>query len=206
MFIIGITGGIGSGKSSFARLLAEAGLPVLDADKISHSVTATGGASIAAIRETFGPEFIREDGSLDRQRMADLAFSDKKALDRLSAIVHQDVFSSMEESLADFSRQKLSAVVLDVPIPVEHGFLDRVDLVVCVWTDEEIRIPRLVDRGMSEEEARRRIAVQMTKDDYLNISDYFIQNNGSLEDLRCKAQSFLMEVLEDRGIKFKALC
>jgi dephospho-CoA kinase len=205
MLIIGITGGIGSGKSSFARLLAEAGLPVLDADQISHAVTAPGGASIPRIEEAFGSEFILPDGSLDRQRMADLAFEDKKALDRLSTIVHQDVLASMEHSLAELAEKKAPAVALDVPIPVEHGFLDRVDLVVCIWTDDEIRVERLVGRGMDAQEARRRIAVQMPREDYEKISDYFILNNGSSQELRHAAQTFLEEVLGDRGIKFQSL-
>lgn len=205
MLIIGITGGIGSGKSSFARLLEEAGLPVLDADQISHDVTAPAGASIQRIKETFGPEFILADGSLDRKRMADLAFEDKKALDILSNIVHQDVLASMEQSLFELKEKKVAAVALDVPIPVEHGFLDRVDLVVCIWTDDEIRIERLIERGMDPHEARRRIAVQMPREGYEEISDYFILNNGSCRELRQAAQAFLEDVLGGRGIKFQSL-
>ncbi|MDO5033235.1 MAG: dephospho-CoA kinase [Eubacteriales bacterium] len=205
MFVIGVTGGIGAGKSSFAGLLAEAGLPVLDADKISHELTQAGGRSMLAIEEAFGPKYLKPDGSLDRQAMSALAFQDKKSLDRLSAIIHQDVILTMEEGLQALSKSQAQAAVLDVPIPVKHGFLDRSDLVICIWADDEIRLSRLAQRGMAQAEAQRRMAVQLSREEYAKLADMLILNNGSLEDLRLRAQEILQTELAARGIKFKDL-
>lgn len=202
MFVIGITGGIGSGKTSFANLLSKAGLHVLDADQISHQVTGIDGRSIPKIKEAFGKDFIKADGSLNREKMADLAFQDKKALDSLSDIVHSDVFASMEESIKTLGAASVPVVVLDVPIPVEHGFLDRSDVVVCIWADDEIRLNRLIKRGMEAEEAKRRMAIQMSKEEYQQISDYFYLNNGSHDQLREKALDFLEKELASRGISY----
>lgn len=205
LFIIGVSGGIGSGKSSFASLLSEAGLPVLDADKISHQMTAAGGDSMQEIAQVFGSDFIKADGSLNRDAMANLAFRDKKALDILSAIIHKDVFAYMDKAIAELEKNGEKCVVLDVPIPVKEGFLDRCDLVVCLWTDYDLRLERLAIRGMDVEEAKRRIAVQMTEEEYRKISDYFILNNGSFEDLRRAAQDFLEKEFSSRGLSFQAL-
>lgn len=205
MFIIGITGGIGSGKSTFASLLHEAGLPVIDADQLSHEMTAANGRSMKKIKEIFGEKMLQQDGSLNRKAMAELAFQDKKALDLLSRIIHEDVFDRMDEIIKDLEKQGASGLVLDVPIPVEHGFLNRCNLVCCIWADDNIRLDRLVKRGLPAEEARRRMAVQMTKEKYKKISHYFIMNNGSLEDLRKEAEKLLQEELASRGIPYRSL-
>lgn len=205
LFIIGVSGGIGSGKSSFAALLGDAGIPVLDADKISHQMTAAGGASMSEIARVFGENFLKDDGSLNREAMAELAFHDKKALDILSAIVHKDVFAYMDKAILELAEKGENSVVLDVPIPVKEGFLDRCDVIVCLWTDYEIRLERLAKRGMKTDEAKRRMAVQMTEEEYRRISDYFILNNGSFEDLRRAAQDFLEKELSSRGLTFKSL-
>lgn len=205
MFVIGVTGGIGAGKSSFARFLAEAGLPLIDADQISHELTQAGGRSMAQIAAVFGDAYLKEDGSLDREAMAALAFRDKKSLDSLSAIIHQDVIWTIDQRLATLSQTGSQAVVLDVPIPVKHGFLDRCDLVISLWADDQIRLERLAERGMPPEEARRRMAVQLSREEYENLSDILLLNNGSLDDLRSRAQEILQAELSSRGIPFQDL-
>lgn len=205
MFIIGVTGGIGAGKSSLAELLAEAGLPLLDADQISHEMTKAGGRSMPEIEACFGADYLNPDGSLDRKAMAALAFQDKKSLDTLSTIIHHDVLLTIADRLQELSQSKAQAVVLDVPIPVKHGFLDRCDLVISVWADEEVRLERLEKRGMPREEAQRRMAVQLSQAEYEKLSDLLVLNNGSREDLRKQAQKILQDQLATRGIKFQDL-
>ncbi len=205
MFIIGVTGGIGAGKSSFAQLLAEAGLPLIDADQISHEMTKAGGRSMPEIEAYFGPDFLNPDGSLDRKAMAALAFQDKKSLDKLSAIIHHDVILTIGEKLQALSQTKAQAAVLDVPIPVKHGFLDRCDLVISLWADDDLRLERLEKRGMPRDEAKRRMAVQLSRAEYEKLSDLFVLNNGSRDDLRRQAQEILQTELGSRGIKFQDL-
>lgn len=206
MFILGVTGGIGCGKSTVAALLKEAGLAVLDADAISHELTAPQGKSLPAIVEAFGPDILAEDGSLSRQEMARLVFQDKKQLDRLSGIIHRDVLEEIGLRLDQLSEQKVQAVALDVPLPVKHGFLDRCDQVWCVWADENIRLERLFLRGLSREEAKLRIRVQLNEEEYRKLSTHMIYNNGDLSDLRTKVQELLESELQSRGIAYQSLC
>lgn len=205
MFVIGVTGGIGSGKSSFSRLLAEAGLPVLDADETSKMLTAPGGSSMPAIVSLFGHEILDENGGLNRSKMSSLAFQDKKCLDQLSAILHQDIAKAFKEKLQLLRTQKCKAAVLDVPLPVKEGFLDLTDLVVCVWADTDKRLDRLEKRGLPREEALRRMAVQLDRESYLALSDILIENNGTEEDLRENARCFLEKELNARGIPYTPL-
>lgn len=206
MFILGVTGGIGCGKSTVAALLKEAGLAVLDADVISHELTAPQGKSLPTIVEAFGPDILAEDGSLSRQEMARLVFQDKKQLDRLSGIIHRDVLEEIGLRLDQLSEKKVQAVALDVPLPVKHGFLDRCDQVWCVWADEKIRLNRLLLRGLSQEEAELRIRVQLTEEEYRKLSTHMIFNNGDLSDLRVKVQGLLESELQSRGIVYQSLC
>ena len=203
MFVLGITGGIGCGKSTVAAICKEAGLPVIDADELSRKVTAPEGAAIPELIEVFGQSVIDEKGALDRQKMAQIAFHDKKALDKLSAIVHRYVLEEMQKEVKRLAEAGEKAVVLDVPIPVKHGFLDLCDQVWVVWADDSSRIERLSRRGMSEAEARRRMAMQMSREDYLALADHVIENNDSLEALRQNVLSLLTKELKERGIRIQ---
>lgn len=205
MFILGISGGIGSGKSTVAGLLREAGLAVLDADRISHQVTQADGPALPAIVDSFGTQALLPDGSLDRSYMAQIVFHDHKALDHLSTIIHEQVFQQMDQEIAQLEKAQAQAVVLDVPIPVEKGFLDHCDQVWCVWADEAIRLKRLGDRGMRQEDALRRMQIQMSEDEYRKIADHFILNNGSLDELRDEVQKLMARELGERGIRYLPL-
>lgn len=205
MFIIGITGGIGSGKSTVADLCREAGLHVLDADVISREVTEAGGIALPEITESFGSAILNDKGGLDRVKMARLVFSNKKKLDQLSSIIHRHVIGRLQEKVEQLNAEKTKAVVLDVPIPVRHGFLDLCDQVWLVWAEENIRIRRLAGRGMPEEEALRRMRMQMTKEEYQKLSDREIDNSLDLGDLRLQVNTLLQQELTPRGIRFRAL-
>ncbi len=202
MLVIGITGGIGSGKTSVAAILEEAGLKVINADRVAHDVTGKDGAAVLELASAFGAEYIK-DGALDRKMMASLVFGDKNALDLLNSIVHKHVLLQMAEELDLLAEKKEKVAILDVPLPVKHGFLDRCDLVFSVWTDDEIRLARLKARGLSEAEARQRMAVQMKREEYLEIADGEILNNGSLADLRLEIEKHVGRALKERGIRYK---
>lgn len=202
MFIIGITGGIGCGKSAVAEICRAAGLPVIDADALSRSATATGGVAIDELAACFGPSVIDSRGALDRQAMAALAFRNHRALDQLSAIVHRHVLAQMKEAIQHLQNKKEKAVVLDVPIPVKHGFLDICDQVWVVWADDHLRLERLRRRGMEEAEARRRMAMQMNKEEYAAIADHLIANNEDIDQLALQVRELLTTELGQRGIRF----
>lgn len=200
MFVIGVTGGIGCGKSTFSQLLAEYGFPLIDADQISREATAAGGSAIEEIREAFGEEMIDETGGINRKKMADLVFRDKNKIDLLSSIVHESVIAEMLKRVAAEEKAGTKAVILDVPIPVKHGFLDTCDHIIVVWADEEIRIERLKERGMSADEAGRRMRVQMSQEEYERLGHQILYNNGNIEGLKKMAADFVKKELEPRGI------
>ena len=202
MFVIGVTGGIGCGKSEVANICRDYGLNIIDADEISRNVTTSHGAAIAEIEQVFGKKMITEDGSLNRKAMSDLVFKNKRSLDQLSSIIHKYVVEEMRNQVETLKKKKCKAVVLDVPIPVKNGFLDICDQVWVVWADDELRISRLNQRGMTTVDARRRIKSQMTKEDYEAIADKTILNNDSLDTLRKNVVLLLDEELHMRGIKF----
>lgn len=201
MFVIGITGGIGSGKSTVADICREYGLPVISADEISHIVTSSNGSAIEEIIEEFGMHVIDESMALDRTKMANIVFKDKTSLDKLSKIVHRHVIEQIQSEVDRYNKEKAKAVVLDVPIPVKKGFLDITDQVWTVWTDNSLRILRLAERGMTEAEVKRRISFQMDKEEYEKIADIIITNNGTKKELRDTVIENLDEQLHMRGIK-----
>ncbi len=201
MFVIGITGGIGSGKSTVSARVAQRGVPVLDADAISHELTAAEGRAMGEILEAFGRKAVRSDGSLDRKGMAQLVFKDRMALDRLSAIVHRHVLAVMGERLEALKEKGAKVVALDVPIPVKNGFVDVCDSIWVVHAGEPVRISRLVARGMKEDEARRRIAVQIPQEDYLALADEVLENDGDRDELERHVDRLLEDTLTTRGIR-----
>ena len=200
MVILGITGGIGSGKSTVSSILRERGLTVLDADEISRQVTSAGGRALPLISETFGPRAINTDGSMNRRYVSQLVFNDKADLDLLSTIVHRFVFDEIEERTVRERDKGTKCVVLDVPIPV-NKFTDMCNQIWVVTCDEEVRLARLVARGLDREEARRRIEMQMSDDESCSLGDFSIDNSWDMAALEEKVEKLIKEQLHERGIR-----
>ena len=201
MFVLGITGPIGSGKSTVSKIFADKEILVLDADQISRDVTAAEGAAIDEIEEAFGPKAISSDRSLNRKYMADVVFKDNRKLDQLSSIIHKHVFIVMDKALEEQKKLKTKLVVLDVPIPVNKGFVDHCDQIWAVTCEDHIRLERLIDRGMTKEDALRRIAVQMTNDEYAALGDHVIDNSGTPDELNKAVSALIKTELNERGIR-----
>ncbi|MBA3295209.1 MAG: dephospho-CoA kinase, partial [Geodermatophilaceae bacterium] len=163
--LIGLTGGIGSGKSAVANLFAERGARIVDADKVAREVIAGGSAGLRAVVDEFGAEVLGDDGELDRTRLAHIVFADPQARERLNAIVHPLVADRIEAMLAEQS--SVEVVVYDVPLLVEGSVQNRhdFDLILVVEAPEDLRVQRLQrDRNMTEEQVRARMASQATDD------------------------------------------
>ena len=200
MFVLGITGGIGSGKSTVSRILEDRGLLVLDADEISRQVTAAGGKAVPVIAELFGPRAVLSDGSMNRKYVSGIVFEDKQGLDMLSSIVHKYVFAEMEDRLGREREKGTKCVVLDVPIPVNR-FVDLCNQIWVVTCDIDVRLARLEKRGMPKGEALRRIEMQMTDDEYCELGDFAIDNSWDLDELKSKVDKLIKEQLHERGIR-----
>ena len=201
MFVLGVTGGIGTGKSTVSGYFRDKGVEVLDADEISRKVTDVGGIALPEIAELFGPRAITANGALNRKYVASLVFTEKKKLDKLSAIVHHYVLTTIGEEIAKAAERKVKLIVLDVPIPVKHGFVDVCNQILVVSSNDEIRLERLVLRGMDRDDARKRMAMQMTREEYEELADRVLINDGTIEELYEQIEKYIKEELNERGIR-----
>jgi len=188
MLLIGLTGGIGSGKSTVSARLAEHGAVVVDADAIVHELQAPGQPVLAAMVERFGQEILAGDGSLRRQAVADIVFHDADALRDLGAIVHPAVSAEIERRLAEQVGTD-RVVILDVPLLVESGRDDMIGTIV-VDVDPEIAIARLVEhRSFTEADARARVARQASREERVARADFLIDNAGTVAQLEAQTDA-----------------
>ncbi len=182
--VVGLTGGIGSGKSTVAAMLAERGAVVVDADGLARDAVAMGKVGHRAVVDRFGAEVVAVDGSLDRGALAGVVFDDPSALADLNAIVHPPVRAAIAARLAELSGSD-AVVVLEIPLLVESGRSYGESAVIVVDCPEDVALRRLVDgRGMDEADARRRMAAQIPRAERLAAADLVIDNSGPLEALQ----------------------
>lgn len=185
MKIIGVTGGIGSGKSTASSALRDLGAAVLDADIISRNVTASGGRAFDELVEYFGRNIVKEDGELDRELLAHIAFNDKVKQHALNCITHKYIVEKIYDTIEILrNNNKCDIAVIDAPIPLEKGFLDLADEVWVIAAERETRIKRVMDRsGYSYDEAVERIEAQPSDEEYKKLADEVIYNDGTPEEL-----------------------
>ncbi|GIH45923.1 dephospho-CoA kinase [Microbispora rosea] len=195
MLRVGLTGGIGSGKSEVSRRLAARGAVVVDADKIAREVVEPGTPGLAEIVEAFGEDILRPDGTLDRERLGAIVFADAEKLKVLNGIVHPKVGERSERLQREAPDD--AVVVYDVPLLAENNLAPLYDVVIVVDTPDEVRLERLLRfRGMPEADARARIAAQASREDRLRIADIVIRNEGSLDDLEAQIDKIWQDLSE----------
>jgi dephospho-CoA kinase len=185
---IGLTGGIGSGKSTVSGLLAAHGAVIVDADRIAREVVEPGTPGLAAVAEAVGSGVLTPDGALDRPALAAVVFADAEARRRLDGIVHPLVRARAVELAA--AAPPDAVLVNDVPLLVETGQAASYDLVLVVEADEETRVARLVQRGLTEGEARARIAAQAGDEQRRAVADVVLDNSGTPEELAAQVDRF----------------
>lgn len=183
---VGLTGGVGSGKSTVAALMSTLGATVVDADAIAREVVERGTPGFDSVVAAFGADIVADDGELDRPRLAELVFNDPEARDRLNAIVHPLVGTRFAEITAAAPTDAI--VVYDVPLLVEGELAGGFDAVVVVETPQDLRLERLAGRGMAESDARARMAAQATDDQRRAVAHEVIVNASSREDLRAQVE------------------
>ena len=183
MLLVGLTGGIGSGKSTVAELLAERGAVVIDADDLARRAVAPGTSGFDRVVETFGRDILGPDGGIDRATLADVVFADPSRLRELEAIIHPEVARLLVESVEPY-RDTDDVIVYAVPLLAERGMAEGFDVVVVVVADVDRRIERLMrDRGMTAEEVRARVAAQLTDEERARVADVLLDNDGEPERL-----------------------
>jgi dephospho-CoA kinase len=202
--VIGLTGGIGSGKSTVSRMLGERGAVVIDADAIVHELQAPGMPMLGALAEVFGPGILDAAGALDRKALAAMAFRDDEARERLNAIVHPQVGIEFAKRLGAALEDDAKLVVLDIPLLLENRRAGRpgasqseMAAIVVVWVPREVQIERTMSRdACTREEALARIRAQLSLDEKRALADRVIDNSGSLAETERQVEALVRELCE----------
>lgn len=185
MLLVGLTGGLGSGKSTVARMLADRGAFVIDADELARRALDPGTHGYHKALEAFGDGVLADDGTIDRQALADIVFADPERRRTLESITHPEVFRLLAEEVETL-RDTDAIVIFDAPLIVETGFADACDVVVAVAIDPEIQLARVRDRGMDESDARSRLAAQLSPEEREARADIVVRNDGTIEELEAR--------------------
>ena len=190
MITIGLTGGIGSGKSTVSSRLAELGAFIVDADLVAREIVEPGQPALAELADAFDG-VLNPDGTLNRAELARQAFATPEATEKLNAITHPRIRARTEELFKQGRESGAQVLVYDMPLLIENGEVDKVDHVLVVDAPDELRIDRLVQhRGLDEDDARRRIAAQIDRVSRLNAADTVLDNSGTVEQLLEQVDGF----------------
>ncbi|TYT21609.1 dephospho-CoA kinase [Corynebacterium urealyticum] len=195
MFLIGLTGGIGSGKTTVATRLKGLGARIVDADKIAREIVEPGEPALAELAEAFDG-VLNADGSLNRAELARQAFAAPDATEKLNSITHPRIRERTLERFAEARTDGVPVLVYDMPLLIENGEYKKMDHVLVVDAADEIRIDRLVNsRGLDEEDARRRIAAQISREERLAAADSVVDNSGTRDQLLQQVDTFWEQVV-----------
>ncbi|GAV23562.1 dephospho-CoA kinase [Carboxydothermus pertinax] len=194
MPVIGLTGGIASGKSTVSKLLEEHGFIIIDADQIAREILNPGKPAYQKVIANFGREILKEDGQIDRIKLGKIVFSDPEKLALLNRLTHPEVGKEIRSQLNQLKEAGIDRIVLDIPLLFEAQMQDLVDIIWVVYVPEEEQIKRLMTRnGFTREEAIKRIRSQMPLDEKARLADVVIDNSGSLEKTREQIIAILQE-------------
>lgn len=197
MLRVALTGGIGTGKSSVLARWRERGVPVVEADRLAHDVIAPGTPGAAAVRDRFGPGVIAPDGAVDRGRLGALVFADAGARRDLEAIVHPAVRAGIDRWMDQAARTGAPVAVAEIPLLFEAGREGEFDRVVVTVCDPDEQVRRVVARGSSPEDARRRISAQLSLDVKASRADYVIRTSGTLSETAARADEVYARLVAD---------
>jgi len=190
--IIGLTGGIGTGKSTVSAMLKAKGIMVIDSDQIAREVVEPGSKALAQIVAHFGQEVRLPDGRLNRKALGARVFGNEEERKRLMEITHPAIFAEIEKRISEAKKNGEALIVLDSPLLIETGRYKQTDLVVLVYADEETQLQRIMSRdNLTEEEARYRINAQMPIDEKRQYADIIIDNRGTIEELEVQVAQLL---------------
>jgi dephospho-CoA kinase len=197
--LVGLTGGIATGKSTVSAMFAHLGARIVDADLLAREVVMPGQPAHAEIVKEFGPEVLQEDGSLDRKRLGAIVFADTARRKQLEAITHPAIYARQQRILSVYDEEAFAGIVIwDAALLIESSSAKRMDKVVVVVADAATELGRLMARdGFSEEEGRRRIASQMPLGEKVKVADYVIDNSGSRAETERRVREVYRALLHD---------
>lgn len=196
--IIGLTGGIASGKSTVSTFIREKGIPVIDADVAAREVVEKGEEAYQQIVDTFGEKVLHSDGTINREELGAIIFNDTDKRNKLNSIVHPAVRKRMDQLEKKYIDEGFKTIVLDIPLLFENRKLDQFDFTILVYVDEEVQLKRLTERNhLTEEQAKSRIRSQMSLKDKIPLADEVIDNNGTIEETKHQ----LYDIFQKRCIR-----
>jgi len=201
MLKVGLTGGIASGKSTVSEAFARLGAKVLDADKVAREVVLPGQPAWLKLQQAFGPEFFLPDGEVNRSKLRRLVFANPEERSKLNAIVHPEVMREIDFRFEQLTSSAEHAVVLvDIPLLIEVGVAHRFDKVVVVYANESVQVMRLMQRdGLSREEARQGLSVQIDLREKARKADFVIDNSGTPGETQVQVEKVWQELLALAG-------
>jgi dephospho-CoA kinase len=199
MKVIGLTGGIGSGKSTVAGFLAEMGAKIIDADTVGHRVLESDEQVKQELVEAFGSGVLTPEGKIDRQALAGIAFRQPKALPLLNKITHPRITEEIKKQLEEYREKGISVVVIEAPLLIEVGWAAKVDRVWVTTAPQDVIVKRLEGKGMTPEEAMARIKSQITDQERIKKADVVIDTDTSLEELKELVRVIWEEIKPPRG-------
>lgn len=195
MYRIGLTGGVGSGKSTVSSYMHELGIPVIDGDKLAREAVIPGSLAMNRLRETFGPHIFLPDGSLDRLKVGEIVFNDEEKRQKLNGIIHPYIWYRTREELIRAQKAGYAVAVLDMPLLLEISWQLRVEEVWLVEVPLEVQIARVISRdGFTRKQVMERIGKQMPTMNKMNYADVIIDNSRSVEDTRRQVREALKHV------------
>lgn len=198
--VVGLTGGIGSGKSTVARMFADEGVPIVDADQVAREVVEPGTEGLDAVVEAFGEGVLAADGTLDRKQVGERVFADAGARKQLESILHPRIAQASMAHFARLAGEGHPYAIYEAALLVENGSYRMMGALVVVTASEATQIARVRARdGLSEADARARIAAQLPLEDKVRVADYVIENDGSLDDVRSRTREVHRALLERFG-------
>lgn len=189
MKVIGLTGGIASGKSTVSSILEELGAAVIDVDLVSRAVVSQGEIAYTKIIENFGKDILLADGNINRKKLGNIVFSDHQKLLLLNQITHPEIIKKVKEKIAFYSKEQKKAVIVDAAILIEMGLYKHVDFIWLVVVDKETQLMRLIERDkLSRNDAQNRINAQITDEQRMEYADVVIDNTQPLNKVREKVR------------------
>jgi dephospho-CoA kinase len=202
MLRLGLTGGIASGKSAVAAMLREFGFSVLDADSLAHKLIEPGQPAYNEVLQEFGQEVLAPGGRIDRAKLSAIVFQDRTKLDRLNAIVHPRVGEFVFRQFEEWQRAGTrDAAFVEAALLIESGIHKKLDGLVVAWCEPEQQLQRLLDRGLSEPEARRRIAAQLPVEEKLRLATEKIDCSGSLDETRRQVEALAAKLRRSQTVR-----
>jgi dephospho-CoA kinase len=202
MLRLGLTGGIASGKSAVAAMLREKGFSVLDADSLAHKLIEPGQPAYDEVLQEFGQEVLAPGGRIDRAKLSAIVFQDRAKLDRLNAIVHPRVGEFVFRQFEEWQRAGTrDAAFVEAALLIESGIHKKLDGLVVAWCEPEQQLQRLLDRGLSESEARRRIAAQLPVEEKLRLATDRIDCSGSLDETRRQVEALAAKLRRSQTVR-----